>query len=110
VPNGSAIFLKAARIHAATPELLVLEVPPGPGLERLSDATARATLEKALREELGGALRLEVRAPGAEAAGEPVRMERLTPERVKSGLLARASREEPVLGRAIEAWDLELLD
>jgi DNA polymerase-3 subunit gamma/tau len=111
VPNGAAIFLKAARIHAARPDLLVLEIPPGPGLERMSDAAARTALEKALRDELGGALTLEVRAPGSGAGtGEEVRMERLTPERVKSGLLARVSREEPLLGRAIEEWDLELLD
>src|SRR5690606_1663708 len=111
VPNGSAIFLKAARIHAARPDLLILEIPPGPGLEKLSDAAARATLEKALRDELGGPLRLEVRAPGADTDGSaPPRLERLTPERVKSSLLARLAREEPVLGTAIETWDLELLD
>jgi hypothetical protein len=111
VPNGTAIFLKAARIHAAEPDLLILEVPPGPGLERLTDPTARVLLEKALGEELGARIRLEIRAPGtAGGSGESARMQRLTPERVKSGQLARFVREEPLLGLAVEEWDLELLD
>jgi hypothetical protein len=46
-----------------------------------------------------------VRAAGS-AAPEP----RLTPERVKNDQLARLTREQPVLDRAVKELDLELLD
>jgi DNA polymerase-3 subunit gamma/tau len=112
VPNGTAIFLKAARFHAPADDRLVLELPPGgAGLDRIDDAANRSALEKALADALGHAIRLEVRA-GASGGGSgtDARLERLTPERVKSGLLSRLTREEPLLGRAVQEWDLELLD
>jgi hypothetical protein len=35
---------------------------------------------------------------------------RLTPEGVRSDQLARLTRADPLLGEAVERWDLELLD
>jgi DNA polymerase-3 subunit gamma/tau len=106
-PPGSALFLASAKASLES-DRVVLELAPGPGLERLvSDDIARRALEKAFAEEIGRAIQLVVRAPG-EAGVAPA--ERLTPERVRTDQLARLTRADPALGRAVDAWDLELFD
>jgi DNA polymerase-3 subunit gamma/tau len=106
---GTAIFLKAARIQAPAENHLVIELPPGPGLDRLADPAAHATLQDALGRKLDRAIRLEIKAIGT-ASGQAPQLERLTPERVRSGHLARIARDEPTLGRAVQEWDLEISD
>ena len=110
-----AIFLKVASI--SEPELgnAVLAVPKGPALEKLStDPNARATVERALSSKLGRPVTLDVRAEGVEtpaaASGAKTAPKRFTPEQVKTDKLARMAKEEPVLGKAVEEWNLELLD
>ncbi|HEX6309693.1 MAG TPA: DNA polymerase III subunit gamma/tau [Longimicrobiales bacterium] len=114
-PHGLGIFLKAATIGEATDELVVLELPAGPGLERLSgDATVRVAVRNVLAELLGHSFELTVRPAGyadpeaADARPEPP--PRITPERVRLERLAALSREDPAIRAAVEAWDLELLD
>jgi DNA polymerase-3 subunit gamma/tau len=108
-PSGSAVFLATANARAEGPDRVILELTPGPGLERLSsDEIARRALENAFSAELGRSIRLEIRAPG-QADSAPL-AERLTPERVKGDQLARMSRSDPALGKAVDAWDLELFD
>ena len=100
-------FLRAAQVAAVEGERVVLELPPGPGLERMtSDSTVRRKLADALAERLGRPVELEVRAAGSGAGPAP----RLTPERVREEQLKRLAREEPVLGKAVQEWELELLD
>jgi hypothetical protein len=53
---------------------------------------------------------LEVRAEGSDAAAPTASPKRFTPEQVKSDKLARMAREEPVLGKAVEEWNLELME
>jgi DNA polymerase III subunit gamma/tau len=111
VPTGTAIFLRAARLHAPAQDRLVLELPAGgAGFDRLDDATNRSILERALGEQLGRPVQLEVRVHASGGGGAEARPERLTAERVKTSLLSRLSSEEPLLGRAVDEWDLELLD
>ncbi len=111
IPNGILIFLHTASVSLEGNDRFVLELPEGPGLERLNaDHAARHALESALSEEMGRPLRLEVRAPGTGADDAPARPERLTPERIRSDQLSRLTRAEPMLGRAVEAWDLELFE
>jgi hypothetical protein len=43
-------------------------------------------------------------------AGEAEPPRRLTLEQVKSEKMARMAREEPVLGQAVQEWDLELIE
>jgi DNA polymerase-3 subunit gamma/tau len=108
-PSGSAVFLATAKARADGPDRVILELTPGPGLERLStDEMARRALENAFTSELGRSIRLVIRAPG-QADAAPL-AERLTPERVKGDQLARMSRSDPTLGKAVDAWDLELFD
>jgi hypothetical protein len=54
-----------------------------------------------------GAARIVVRIPDAPAAAAP---ERLTTETVKAERIASLTRRDPVLGAAIEALDLDLVD
>jgi DNA polymerase III subunit gamma/tau len=108
VPAGLGPFLKAARVGEGAGDSLVLELPAGPALERLgAEPLLRQALEAGLARHAGRPIRLEVRRAGA--ADEPA-APRLTPEALKQEQLARLKREEPVLGRAVEEWDLELLD
>ena len=120
IPQGMAIFLKVAVISEPERGKLFLDVPKGPAFEKLStDPNARATLERALGSKLGRAVTLEVRAEGGQAPAvgsggsptpAPAAPKRFTPEQVKTDKLARMAREEPVLGKAVEEWNLELLD
>jgi hypothetical protein len=118
IPQGMAIFLKVATISEPEHGQLVLEVPKGPALEKLStDPNARATVERALASKLGRAVTLDVRAEGTSAQAGPAAApntapapKRFTPEQVKTDKLARMAKEEPVLGKAVEEWNLELLD
>ena len=112
LPHGLGILLSAATIQESTPGRLLLELPRGPGFELLTgDRGAHASLKAALGEEMGRSIDLEVRsldAPGS-GGGSPAGT-RLTPERVRSEQLARLTRTEPVLGRAVEVLDLELIE
>jgi hypothetical protein len=113
LPGGLGIFLRTATVAEATADRVVLEMPPGPGLEQLSgEAVVRQALQNALGEELAATITLEVRPFGGRvpAPGRKAAPERLTPEKVRSDRLARLSRDAPVLARAVEAWDLDLLD
>ncbi len=110
LPAGIGPFLRAAQVVHLDDDQIVLELPAGPGFERLSTepVTLRA-VEDALAERVGHGRRLIVR-PMGRGQGRPEQQARLTPERVKQDRLARMSRDEPLLGRIVQEWDLELLD
>jgi hypothetical protein len=122
-PHGLRIFLNAAHVAEADLRSVVLEVPAGPGLERLAgESSARAAMQQVMSELLGRAVELSVRstavpvgrgaggagvAGGSAAAGTP---SRITPERVRSDRLSRLAAQGEGLKQAVESWDLELLD
>jgi DNA polymerase-3 subunit gamma/tau len=109
-PGGLSIFLKAAAVTEEGSDRVILDVPPGPGLERLADPAAQQALQQALQDRLGRTVRLEIRGVGAQSGqGHSVPV-RLTPEKVRHDQLARLSREQPTLDRAVKEWDLELLE
>jgi DNA polymerase III subunit gamma/tau len=113
LPQGMAIFLKVARISEPERGKITLEVPKGPALEKLTtDPNARATLERALSSKLSRPVSLEVREQGSTGTGTAAAAQpkRFTPEQVKTDKLARMAREEPVLGKAVEEWNLELME
>ncbi len=108
IPHGLAIFLKAARAEQESDHRVLLQVPAGPGLERLSgESPAARALQDAFSEMLGHPVELVVQRAGASPSSAP---QRLTPEQVRADRLARVAREHPLLARAVQAWDLELLD
>ncbi|MEJ2216456.1 MAG: DNA polymerase III subunit gamma/tau [Gemmatimonadota bacterium] len=107
LPPGLGPFFRVARVAEEEQGWAVIELPPGPALERLAEGSpALRALETALKDRVGAPLRLDVRAP--KEASQP--RERLTPEKVKNDRLARISREEPALSRAVEEWDLEIVE
>jgi hypothetical protein len=75
-----------------------------------SDNVARVAIMKALSEKLGRPITLEVSAAGAGGVKNPDAPRRLTPELVKTEKLARMTKDDPVLGKAVEEWNLELMD
>jgi DNA polymerase-3 subunit gamma/tau len=111
VPNGLAIFLRAARASEPQPGQVVLELPPGPGLERLrGEPATRRALEAVLSEHLGRSVVLEPRALGGAGANASEPTQRLTVERVKAEQLNRLTEQEPTLKKAAQEWNLELLE
>jgi hypothetical protein len=110
LPAGIGMFLRAAQVVEVGADRIVLELPPGPGLDRLSEeAVTLHAVEEALAAELG--TRRTIVVQGLRRSGD--RGEgpgRLTPEKVKAERLARMSRDDPMLGQAVEEWDLELLE
>ncbi|MGK7313173.1 MAG: DNA polymerase III subunit gamma/tau [Candidatus Longimicrobiales bacterium M2_2A_002] len=107
LPSGLGLFLRTASVTEPEPGRVVLEMPDGPGLELLeSDVRAVRALQGALSERLGREIALEVRAAnGGEATAT-----RLTAEKVRDDEVKRLSEEEPALDRAVQEWDLEMLD
>ncbi|MBI4540472.1 MAG: DNA polymerase III subunit gamma/tau [Gemmatimonadetes bacterium] len=104
LPSGIRPFLQAAMVAEGEGDRVVLALPPGPGLERLQSPGVRARVEAALARYVGRQVRLEVEAAGNVGAG------RVSPEELRRERLARLVEREPVLGRAVEELDLELLD
>jgi DNA polymerase III subunit gamma/tau len=112
-PHGLGIFLKAAHVAEAGGGSVVIELPPGPGLERLSgESAARASIQATLSELLGSPIELSFRSiiTAPDASGPPDPPTRITPERVRTERLARISHSDAALKEAVESWDLELLD
>lgn len=111
LPQGLNIFLKVARISEREPGVVVLELAAGPGFEKLtSDSGSRVAIMKALSATLGRQITLEVKAQAGSAAPNPDAPRRLTPELVKTEKLARMAKDDPVLGKVVEEWNLELMD
>lgn len=110
VPHGLAIFLKVAHATEAGSDRIVLELPAGPGFERLmQEHQSRKALEALFAEQLGRTVTLEVKAAGTvNGAAEPP--PRFTSESVKKDQLSRLAASEPTLKKAVDEWNLELLD
>ena len=111
IPNGLAIFLRAARVSEPEPGHVVVELPAGPGLERLrAEPAAQRALESAISEQLGRSIALEPRAAPAAGASAAEPAQRLTVERVRAEQLNRLTATEPTLKKAAEEWNLELME
>ena len=105
VPSGMRPFLRAATVaHTETEGVVVIELPAGPGLERLEEPSARGTLQKALGELMKTEPKIVVRASGD---GPP---ERISPEAVRNDRMKGLIKMEPRLQHAVDELDLELLD
>ncbi|HSJ06117.1 MAG TPA: hypothetical protein VK936_05400, partial [Longimicrobiales bacterium] len=112
-PHGLGIFLKSAHVAEADAASVVIELPPGPGLEKLAgESTARAAVQKIMAELLGRPIELSVRSVPQAPAGDRVDdvPARITPARVRTEKLASIARRDAGLKEAVETWDLELMD
>jgi hypothetical protein len=101
-------FLKAATVaHSEDEGVVVVELPAGPGLERLEDPAARSALQEALGVLMREEPEIVVRASGGDPAS---RKERISPEAVRSDRMKDLIKQEPRLQHAVDELDLELLD
>ncbi len=108
VPSGMRPFLKAATVSSSDSDgSVVIELPAGPGLERLEDPSARRTLQKALGGFMGAEPEIVIRAAGG---GLPAGGERISTESVRHDRLQGLIKREPRLRHAVDELDLELLD
>ncbi|MEX2526405.1 MAG: DNA polymerase III subunit gamma/tau [Gemmatimonadota bacterium] len=105
LPTGITPFLKAARVISQDDGGLRAELPPGPGLDRLLDPTARRAVEQALEGVLGRPCPLSI-----HGVGDPREQERISTEAVRRGLLEEYEGREPRLREAVQELDLELLE
>ena len=108
VPSGMRPFLRAATVaHSGAEGVVVIELPAGPGLDRLEDPGARRTLQKALGSLMNTELNLEIRASGDGTSLQPGR---ISPETVRNDRMKGLIKREPLLQHAVDELDLELLD
>ena len=108
VPSGMRPFLRAATVaHSDAEGVVVIELPAGLGLERLEDPSAHRTLQKALGGLMGVEPEIVVRAMGD---GTSRQRGRISPEAVRSDRMKGLIKREPLLQRAVDELDLELLD
>jgi DNA polymerase-3 subunit gamma/tau len=107
LPPGLSTFLKVARVREGEGGLVEISLPPGPGHERLSEPATLARLQDALGRHLDRKPEIVLQPPdqGEVGAGG-----RISQETVRNGRLKDLVDKEPILGRAVEELDLELLD
>jgi DNA polymerase-3 subunit gamma/tau len=92
-PDGTSVVVRLTERN----EILLRSIESG-----------RSELLNAVRGEWPAVVRVDVALPGDEGAAGPPK--RLTAEAVKAEHVASLRRRDPVLGAAIDALDLELLD
>ena len=103
VPAGTRAFLVGATVSEATPGKVRLSVPEGIAHERLGTASVRNALAGSLSETLGRKVTV-ILAPPQEGP------RRTTREEARERRLEQLIEREPLLARAVEELDLELLD
>ena len=109
LPKGMALTLRAARVEEASEGVVGLALPAGPALDRLqAEASVRRELAEALGDLMGRRIKLDVRLDESVAQGGP--NGRITQESIREQRLEELTRQEPLLQRAVEELDLELLD
>jgi DNA polymerase-3 subunit gamma/tau len=109
LPAGMSPLLRAAPIALVGDATVRVEVAPGsPVLDRLATPASRRPLEKALSRRLGQPISLDFRA--ASVGQESASGARITAESARRDRLKRLTEEEPLLAKAVQEWDLELLD
>ena len=104
-PPGMGPLLRAASVFQGSDGAVHVRVPPGPALDRLRDAATLRHLSDSLATHLGRAALIVV--DPEESVAEPARV---TQDTVRQDRLRELLQREPVLRRAVEELDLELLD
>ena len=101
----SALLARVQPTAVTASGLLTIECDDPGDFPVVDDGLAQIT--DALREALPAITRVQVKPP---AGGVPATRERLTTAAVKQDRVASLSKQDPVLGAAVEALDLELLE
>ncbi|GMR12296.1 MAG: hypothetical protein BMS9Abin29_0485 [Gemmatimonadota bacterium] len=107
VPPGMRPFLRAAQVSESDDGSVMIELPAGPGLERLSAPVACRRLSEAL----GGLLGRSIEVVVKEAGGTPGQAaERIDAGTVRADRLKALMQREPLLEKAVRELDLELME
>ncbi len=107
MPSGLRAFLHGAGRQRMGERGIRLTVSPGPGLDRLRAPGGTNALAAALQRQLGYRPKIDV----DEGLNErPSRPPAASPEQVRQERLAELVEREPLLARAVEELDLELVD
>ncbi len=110
VPTGMSSFLRTSRPRDAGEGKVALELP-APAAERFGAvAGARHALQEALSQALGRAVELEITALSDAPEQGRDGPARVTQDTVRQGRLRELVEKEPLLERAVEELDLELLE
>ena len=107
IPTGMRPFLLAAEVDLADDGALVVTPPEGPALERMRNPEVIAALQDQLEPLMGIRPEIVVRAL---AGASSKHRQRIGPEAEGGKRLRELIEEKPVLQRAVEELDLELLD
>jgi DNA polymerase III subunit gamma/tau len=109
VPPGLRVLLRTAPVSPGAAGVVRLGLPAeSPVRERLSAPGAQRPLEDALAKQLGAPVTLVL---DETAEGEvPGTATRITAESARHERLRRLIEEEPLLGEAVQEWDLELTE
>jgi DNA polymerase III subunit gamma/tau len=109
IPAGMGVVLRGADVSVDGADLVTVRLPPGaPFPEHLGDVRSRRPLEEELAKRLGRAVTVRLAASEPLPAGPGQR--RITAEGARLERLRRLVAEEPLLGAAVQEWDLELLE
>lgn len=107
IPSGLRPFLHGARREPLGARGLRLTVSPGPGLDRLRRPGGTNSLAEALHGQLGFRPEIDVHESRSEGPSTP---RAVSPQQVRQERLEELVEREPLLARAVEEFDLELLD
>jgi len=107
VPAGMRPFLLGAQVSESIDGSVMIELPAGPGLERLGTPVACRRLSEAL----GGLLGRSIEVVVKEVPGTPGQAaERISAGTVRSDRLKELMQREPLLEKAVKELDLELME
>ncbi len=106
LPKGMTPLLRAAVVREEA-EAVIVELPDGPAVERLADPVSQRVVLEALEARMGREPKLVVRVKKEISEGEGGR---ITSEKVKADRVRSLVEREPLLERAVEELDLELME
>ena len=107
IPPGLTPFLKAGKVQPV-PGGLQLRLPTGPAQERLRDAGTMRALTQGLALHSGvDSVEIQLLDPEGDVGGPAGRVSEDT---VRASRLQELIEREPLLERAVEEFDLELLE
>jgi DNA polymerase-3 subunit gamma/tau len=107
LPAGVALVLRTSSLVGVENGVARIQVPEGPGLDRLREPDTRAALGAVFTDAMGHPVTVEATSMTGpeEAEGQ-----RITPDTVRQGRVQALVEEDPKLGHAVETLDLELME